>query len=100
MALARAGNGYFDATKPYLSRKTDLADSGRAINVCIQTARTLSTLIAPFLPFTAERCARMLNIQPGYRPWLSATDELPGGHPLGAPEILIKKLDAKELFAD
>ena len=100
MALARAGNGYFDATKPYLSRKTDMDACGRAINVCIQTARTLSTVIAPFLPFTAETCARMLNLRESFRAWSSATEELPAGHPLGQPEILIKKLDAKELFGD
>jgi methionyl-tRNA synthetase len=62
MALARAGNGYFDATKPFQTRKTDLAACGRAINVCLQSVRTLATVMAPFLPFSAERCARMLGV--------------------------------------
>ncbi len=100
MALARAGNGYFDATKPFLSRKTDMDACGRAINVCLQTARTLTTLVAPFLPFTAEKCATMLQLGEGWRTWSSAGDELPGGHSLGQPVILVKKLDAKELFGE
>jgi len=100
MGLARAGNGYFDATKPFLSRKTDMLACGRAINVCLQTARTLTTLIAPFLPHTAEKAAKMLNLAPGYESWPAATEELPAGHALGEAEILVKKLDPKDVFAD
>ena len=53
---ALLGNLYFDATKPFLSRKTDMAACGRAINICIQTCRTLTTIVAPFLPHTAAIC--------------------------------------------
>ena len=100
MALARAGNAYFDLTKPFMTRKTDMEACGRAINVCLQTARTLTTLIAPVLPFTADKCAEMLKLGGDYRTWSAATDELPSGHRLGEPKILVRKLDAKELFAD
>jgi methionyl-tRNA synthetase len=100
MALARAGNGYFDATKPFQSRKTDMDACGRAIHVCLRTMRTLTTLIAPFLPATASRCANMLRLEGDWRRWSSATDELTAGRALGEPEILIKKLDAKELFTE
>ncbi len=100
MALARAGNGYFDATKPFLSRKTDMAACGRAINVCLQTARTLTTIMAPFLPNITETAAKMLRLNENWRHWSGATEELPDGHPLGRAEILVKKLDAKELFPE
>ncbi len=100
MALARAGNAYFDVTKPFMSRKTDMDACGRAINVCIQTARALTTLMAPVLPFTAGKASRMLRLDDDWRRWSSATDELADGQELGAAEILIKKLDAEALFAD
>ena len=100
MALARAGNGYFDLTKPFLTRKTDMEACGRAINVCFQTARTLTTLIAPFLPTTAEKCATMLNLPDDWKRWDKAVDELNEGHALSEPVILVKKLDAKELFGE
>ncbi len=100
MSLARSGNGYFDLTKPFKSRKTDLAACGRAINVCLQTARTLTTIIAPFLPHLAEKCSNMLAIGPDYHRWSSATDELSVSHPLGEPIILVRKLEAAELFAE
>lgn len=100
IALARAGNVYFDATKPFLSRKMDMDACGRAINVCLQTARTLTTLIAPFLPAIGEKCATMLQLGSEYRMWPSATEELPTGHRLGEAIILVRKLDAKELFPE
>jgi methionyl-tRNA synthetase len=98
MALARAGNGYFDVTKPFRTRKTDMDACGRAVNVCLQTARTLTTIMAPFLPPTADKCAEMLNLGERWEAWSSATDELPCGGPLNEPAILIKKLDAAEVF--
>ncbi|MFQ5591481.1 MAG: methionine--tRNA ligase [Phycisphaerae bacterium] len=100
MGLARAGNAYFDATKPFRTRKTDMGACGRAVNVCLQTARTLTTTIAPFLPFTAASCAKMLNLDDDYKSWSAATTELPPGHRLNEPQILVRKLDANELFDD
>ena len=100
MALARAGNGYFDVTKPFLTRKTDMEACGRAINVCLQTTRTLTTIVAPFLPATAQRCAQMLQLDHDWLRWASATEALPAGHSLGDPVILVKKLDPKELFGE
>lgn len=98
MALARAGNAYFDLTKPFLSRKTDMDACGRAINICFQTARTLTTMAAPILPALTEKCSTMLKLGENWRAWSEATSELAGGHELGEAEILVKKLDAKELF--
>lgn len=100
MALARAGNAYFDATKPFQSRKTDMDACGRAINVCLQTCRTLTTLMAPFLPHMAGQSAAMLRMDAGWQTWASATNELPAGHALGEPVILVRKLDPKELFTE
>ncbi len=110
MSLARAANGYFDAKKPWVQRKDDLPGCGTSINVSIQTARTLTTLMAPFLPYTAVKAARMLGIpgaealtdSPAPEPWRvlrwdQATDELPAGHPVGQPTILFRKLEPKEL---
>lgn len=97
MVLARAANVYFDSKQPWKQRKDDLAACGTTINVCVQTVRALATLMAPFLPFSAERCAAMLGIPAGL-PWQKATEELPAGHAIGEPEILFKKLDTVELF--
>jgi methionyl-tRNA synthetase len=100
MALARASNGYFDSKAPWKQRKTDPAACGTTVNVCVQTVRTLATLMAPFLPHSAAACAGMLGLEEPTLPWSDATAELPGGHVLGEPAILFRKLDASELFDD
>jgi methionyl-tRNA synthetase len=98
MNLARLGNGYFDATAPFRTRKTDLPTAGRAINVCLQTVRTLTTLMAPFLPFSADKCLVMLGLDADALQWERAGEELPAGKPLAEPQLLFKKLDPGELF--
>jgi methionyl-tRNA synthetase len=94
MALARAGNVYFDATAPFRTRKTDPAACGRAINVSLQTVKTLTTVMAPFLPFTAKKCVALLGLDDSALNWNSALSELPPGAELNPPEILFQKLDA------
>jgi methionyl-tRNA synthetase len=99
MELARAGNVYFDTTAPFRTRKTDLDACGRAVNVCLQTVRTLTTIMAPFLPFSAEKCLSMLRLDADALRWDRALDELPAVHALGPAEILFKKLDPDEVLA-
>jgi methionyl-tRNA synthetase len=96
MQLARDANVYFDTTAPFRSRKTDMVACGRAIHVCLQTVRTLTTLIAPFLPNTASMCRQMLNLDESALSWSTATDRLPAGAKLNAPQMLVKKLDTPE----
>ncbi|MFQ5490444.1 MAG: methionine--tRNA ligase, partial [Phycisphaerae bacterium] len=91
MNLARAGNAYFDTTAPFRTRKTDLVACGRAVNVCLQTVRTLTTVMAPFLPLAAQKCLAMLGLGEDALTWHRATEELPAGTTLGDPELLFKK---------
>jgi methionyl-tRNA synthetase len=97
MALARASNVYLDRKQPWKQRKEDMAACGTTINVCVQTVLALATLMAPFLPFSAERCVVMLQLLDRSLPWNDATSEIPAGHVLGEPTILYRKLDAAEL---
>jgi methionyl-tRNA synthetase len=97
MALARASNVYLDRKQPWKQRKEDLSACGTTINVCLQTVRALTTMMAPFLPFSAERCAEMLRLRERPLHWDEATAELAPGHDLGEPVILYRKLDAEAL---
>lgn len=92
MALARAGNLYMDQKKPWVQRKTDLAACGTSINVCLQTVKTLTVLMQPFLPFSARKSLAMLSLDEGALAWDQATVELPAGQSLGEAAILFKKL--------
>jgi len=99
MKFAQLGNGYFDATAPFKSRKTDMDACGRAVNVCLQTVRALTTFAAPFLPFSAEKLLAMLKLDRSALLWSSACDDLPAGHQLAEPQYLVQKLDPENIFA-
>jgi methionyl-tRNA synthetase len=100
MALARAANGYLDVKRPWQQRREDEAACGTTINVCLQTVRGLTVLMAPFLPFSAQACLQMLRLPAEALSWHRATEELPVGHRLGEPKILYRKLELAELVPD
>ena len=97
MALARASNLYLDRKQPWKQRKEDLAACGTTLNVCVQTVRALATCMAPFLPFSAARCAGMLGLDPrATLRWDQATAALEPGHALGEPAVLYRKIEREE----
>ncbi len=101
MELTRQANAYVNVKQPWQQKKTDLAGCGTTVNVCIQTIRCLTAIVQPFLPFSARRIARMLNLDEAAAfAWSKAAEPLPAGHTLGTPEVLFKKLEAKELFPE
>lgn len=93
MAAARAANKYFDTKKPWAQRKEDLAACGTTMNVCVQTCRTLTTVMAPFLPFATAKAREMLGLDEADLAWEKAAEPIPDGTPLGEAVILFKKLD-------
>ncbi|MFA5864251.1 MAG: methionine--tRNA ligase [Phycisphaerae bacterium] len=98
MSAARQANKYFDAKAPWASRKTDLADCAVTINTCIQTIKVFTVLMQPFLPFAAEKAAKMLNLTgPDCFNWSQAAAGLPAGHPLAEPAVLFKKLEPDKI---
>ena len=70
---------------------------GTTLNVCVQTVKALATLMAPFLPFSATKCATMLSVD-GF-PWEGGLEELPAGHELGEPVVLFRKLEVEDFEA-
>ncbi len=99
MDLARAANVYFDAMAPWKQRKDDLAACGRTMSVCLKTVRTLTTLMNPFLPFSAAKCRQMLRLDDRAIAWESAVWDLHPGTVLDDPVMLFRKLDAADAFA-
>lgn len=63
MRLATEVNRYLDTTAPWKQIKTDRQAAGRAIYVALNAINSLKILLAPFLPFTAEKLHRLLGYQ-------------------------------------
>jgi methionyl-tRNA synthetase len=96
MDLNRDANKYFNDKAPWKTIKTDRASCATTINVCVQISRTLAVLMAPFLPFSAEKLWQLLNLKGDVhtQAWQEAgTIRLPEGHVLAKPEILFSKLE-------
>ena len=93
MAAAKESNRYFDHCQPWVRRKQDMAACGTTINVLLNTIKTLGVVMEPFLPFAAEKVARMLSCEADELTWADATGLLPEGRALGEPGILFVKLE-------
>jgi len=100
MNLARSANKYFNDSEPWKTLKSNKDRCATTINLCLQTVRSLAIILQPVIPFTAERIWRMLNL-PGTmldQGWDSAgKTKLEASHPLGKSEILISKIDDKQI---
>lgn len=119
MALVREANGYLDRRAPWKRIKENRADAATAVYTVLRVIDNLKLLLAPFLPFTAERLHHYLGYdRPLYgeqiiRTYQEATrahgaliydgskatgrwqpSQLPPGQALREPAPLFKKLGA------
>ena len=92
MNLARLGNKYLTDTEPWKLVKTDPGRTAAVMNLSLQICANLAILCAPFLPFTADKLHRMLNLPA--KGWQDAgrADLLPEGHTIGTPELLFEQI--------
>ncbi|HOU14300.1 MAG TPA: methionine--tRNA ligase [Anaerolineae bacterium] len=118
MNLAREANRYLEVKSPWAQIKTDRAASATSLYMALQAINALKVLLAPFLPFSAEKLHKTL----GYADQLFgiqyieeveaegqhysvlrydeslargrwAFETLPAGRVLSQPSPLFKKLD-------
>jgi methionyl-tRNA synthetase len=100
MNICRDANKYFNDKEPWKTIKTDRNQCGTTLNVCLQISKTLAVLMAPFMPFSAEKLAGLLNLPPDeeLKSWDKAGSiELPAGHQLKKPGILFSKMEDAEI---
>ena len=93
--LLRRANKYIDETMPWALAK-DEALHGRLDTVLynlLESIRVAATLLHPFLPETAERIFKQLNIEHPTWDSLTAFGALPAGHQLNQGEILFARID-------
>ncbi|MCD8179130.1 MAG: methionine--tRNA ligase [Tannerellaceae bacterium] len=93
MNLARIGNKYLADTELWKLAKTDMVRAGTILNISLQITANLAIAFEPFLPFSMQKLNAMLNVQSLGWDRLGATDLLPEGHPLNAPQLLFEKIE-------
>ncbi len=93
MNLARIGNKYLADSEPWKLAKTDMARTGTILHIALQIAANLAIAFEPFLPFSAERLRKMLQMPHVEWERLGAIDLLQAGTTLGEVELLFDKIE-------
>ena len=89
-------NRYFQEKKPW--EKT--ANPSNCLFLSSNAVRTLSVILAPFIPDSCERLRTMINIQGEVEltKWLSASKILlKAGHKINRPQVLFRKVEDHEI---
>ncbi len=106
MELSSYGNTYLQEVSPWAIYKSD-PDSvqiASCMNACVQMVTLLSVLVEPFIPFTAPRVRKLLNLPALERGSLrnlldqlkSGEPLIPAGHQLSEPELLFAKINDRK----
>ena len=93
MNLARLGNKYLADHEPWKIFKTDTDRVKTIINISLQISANLAIVCEPFLPFTAQKLGKMLNLEGLH--WADAGNPelLSPGHELNKPGLLFDKIE-------
>ncbi len=102
MNVARLGNKYLADEEPWKLIKTDEERVKTQMYVALQIAAALSTLAEPFLPFTAAKLNKMLNVtssgvEMSWKKVSETSDLIPAGHQIGQAELLFAKIEDEEI---
>lgn len=99
MNLARLGNKYLTETEPWKKQKEDPERVKTILHISLQICACLSVLCEPFLPFTAAKLQRMLNLNTKRWEDGGRTDLLKAGDQLNPAELLFEKIDDEVVAA-
>ena len=93
--LAREGNRYLNEKKPWKTIKSNPQSAATALYVAAQIVKALSILLEPFIPFTARKIRKYLNL-PEKPVWEDAIDPVEPGHKINEVKPLFEKIIASE----
>ncbi len=99
MNLARLGNKYLADEEPWKLIKTDEERVKTVLNVGLQISANLAILAEPFLPFSAQKLIKMLNMDVLAWDKAGSIDILSAGHQLNEASLLFEKIDDSQIDA-
>ena len=91
MEVARLGNRYLTEQEPWKTFKDDPEATREVLHECLYIIGHLATLMQPFLPGTAKKLFRMLNLKESYQ--FDEAFSFADGHTLQQPELLFQKIE-------
>ncbi len=99
MNLARLGNKYISDTEPWKVAKSDMDRTASILYNALQICANLAIACEPFLPFSMDRLASMLNMES--RDWekIGSGCILAPGHQVGEAQLLFTKVEDAQIDA-
>ena len=100
MNLARMGNVFLQEQEPWKKIKEQPEEVKGILFTALQIAAALAYLSEPFLPFTAQKLQKMLQLQPKKWDAVAVSDEqvlLPEGQSIQEPELLFDKIEDESI---
>jgi len=98
MDISRLGNRFLNEREPWNQIKTDVQKAANTTYVAVQMVKALAVVTAPFMPYTAEKIWKLLNL-PGSvhkQKWEEAEKPLPPGHKINEAKPLFSKITLNE----
>lgn len=93
MNMARIGNKYLADAEPWKTAKTDMERTATILNIALQITANLTIVIEPFLPFSAEKLRKFIEVDNLGWDNLGRLDLMNEGHALGKSELLFEKIE-------
>jgi methionyl-tRNA synthetase len=93
--LARAGNQYLSEREPWHLVKKNTGKTATTLYLAAQVVRSISFLISPFLPETAQNIRTQLNLNQEQRWWEAGKLALEPGHVIGKATPLFHKVSVR-----
>ena len=94
ISLSHLGNRYFNEKEPWKTIKTNRQESANTLYVAAQTVKQSAIILEPFIPFTAEKLWKLLNL-PGSvheQTWNETETELSPDHKINKAKPLFSKI--------
>ncbi|MBQ3676607.1 MAG: methionine--tRNA ligase [Bacteroidales bacterium] len=99
MQLARVGNKYLTETEPWKLIKTDEARVATILNVGLQITANCGILFEPFLPFSAKKILKMMNLASATWDDAGNVNLMEEGKEIAQAELLFRKIEDSEVDA-
>ena len=93
MNFARIGNKYLADTEPWKVVKNDLERVKTILNIALQITANITVAIEPFMPFSADKILKMLNLERMSWDGLGSMSLVAAGHVIGEPALLFEKIE-------
>ncbi len=98
ISLSHLGNQYLNKKEPWKKLTSNSQSVANTLYIALQIVKALAIALEPFIPFTAEKLRKILNLPDRVHEyqWEETTQLLISGHKINEAKPLFQKIEATE----